>query len=233
MMIENTRREATPMQTYLEALIQTMSENQQFLRENAKELCDEVVEFINDAIDYVVLVTKAERSKELYVERSMAFFLYHVLMPFSYAIYPETLLGNLPGCFMQLRLVHESLVKCYAADSWYPNQTFFQERLALLEKEGPRPAKLMRQLGRQLGVDKEFADFWNELSRKWIHTKGIVDRVVDRLAEESDVPPWALVVPLNYTEDDVDDLDNLREQISRFRGLLQVTMEQYQQAIGF
>jgi len=221
------------MQTYLEDLTQTLTENQEFLRENAKELSDEAVEFINDAIDYVALVTKAERSTKLYVERSMAIFVYHILMPFSYAIYPEVLLGNLPGCFMQLRLVHESLVKCYAADSWYPDETFFQDRLALLEKNGPRTGRLMRKLGRQLGFDNEFVDLWNHLSREWIHTKGIVDRVVDRLAQEGDVPPWALVVPLNYTEDDLDALDNLREQISRFRGLLQVTMEQYQQELGF
>jgi len=221
------------MQTYLDDLMQTMTENQQFLRENARELCDESVEFINDAIDYAALVTKAERSTELYLERSMASFLYHVLMPFSYAIYPELLLGNLPACFMQLRLVHESLVKCYAADSWYPDESFFHQRLALLEKNGPHTSRLMRKLGRQLGFGNEFADLWNQLSREWIHTKGIVDRVVDRLAEGSDVPPWALVVPLNYTADDLDALDHLREQISRFRGLLRATMEQYQQGIGF
>ncbi|HUW11710.1 MAG TPA: hypothetical protein VM537_18410 [Anaerolineae bacterium] len=232
-MTENAGRDATPMQAYLEDLMQTMTENHQFLRENAKELSDEVVEFINDAIDYAALVTKAERSTELYLERSMAFFLYHVLMPFSYAIYPEALLGNVPGCYMQLRLLHESLVKCYAADSWYPHETFFHQRLALLEKSGPRTGRLMRKVGRQLGFHNELADLWNQLSREWIHTKGIVDRVLDRLDQEADVPPWALVVPLNYTEDDLDALDHLREQISRFRGLLRATMEQYQQGIGF
>jgi hypothetical protein len=231
-MAEGEKPDATPMQTYLQDLTRTMTENQQFLEENAKELCDEVVEFINDAIDYVSVVVKAERSTELYVERSMVFFLHHVLMPFSYAIYPETLLGNVPTCFMQLRLVHESLAKCYAADSWHANADFFDERMGLLEKKRSSTSRLMRKVGRELGVKDEFADMWNELSREWVHTKGIVRKVVGRLTGGADVPAWALVIPMNYTEDDLETLDYLRQQVSRFRNLLAVTMEHYQREFG-
>ena len=84
-------------------------------------------------MDYFGFAVKDGKSQEdrvsLYLERSMAFFFYHVLRPFSCAIHTDVLTGNLPACFMELRLMLESLAKFYLADSKYPEQTFFQERL--------------------------------------------------------------------------------------------------------
>ena len=57
----------------------------------------------------------------------------HVLMPVGGAIYVNALTGNLPACFMELRLALESLVKCYLADLKYSDRPFFQEKLNLLE----------------------------------------------------------------------------------------------------
>jgi len=232
-MAEESVHGSTPVREYPDICFEVMKENQEFLLSNAKGVSDEGIKLINDAIDHAALVTKNERGRELYVERSMVFFLYHVLMPFSYAVYTELLLGNTPGCFMDLRLMLESLVKCYAADSRYRNATLFHERLELLESKRPSINRLMREVGRQVGLNSQFADLWNELSREWVHTKGIVDRVVDRLLQDSGVPNWALVVPMAYTESDLYGLDHVRTQMSRFRTLLAHTMEEYREEIGF
>jgi hypothetical protein len=79
---------------YLAHVVEVMRENRAFIRNNAEGVYEEVIELINDAIDEVgFAVEKPEREKDC-LERSMTFFIYHVLMPFSYAIYWDLLAGN-------------------------------------------------------------------------------------------------------------------------------------------
>jgi len=227
-MAEETKDNSTAREDNLNCIIGVMRENEAFLRQNAEETYYEVVELINDAIDNVMLAVK--KNPEDYAKYSMIFFLHHILMPFSYAIHVDMLTGNIPACFMELRLMLESLVRCYVADLKYPDRTFFQERLELLDAENKREkkstSKLMDELGAGLGLD--FSTLWHKLSQDWIHTKGIMDRVVTQVVEKSDVPPWALVIPMNYAESDLDTINELRNRISKFRSLLTTVMEKYQ-----
>jgi hypothetical protein len=101
-----------------EFITEIIKENEEFLKKEAKETFNEVIELINDAIDYVAFVVERKTAKEDYVKHPMFFFIYHVLMPFSYGIYADLLLGNLPVCFIELRLIVESLAKCYIAESY-------------------------------------------------------------------------------------------------------------------
>lgn len=218
-----------PPESYFDFVTATMGENGGFLRKHAKATCDEVVELINDAIDYVAFAVR--NGPRDYARYSMFFFLQHILMPFSYAIYVDMLAGNIPICFMQLRLMLESLAECYLADSEHPDSTFFQEKLELLERQKKSISKLLRESGQRLGLN--FVALWGKLSQDWVHTKGIMDRVVNHINTGSGVPPWALVIPMNYTEDDLHSLDELRSRICRFRILLTATMAKYQQELGF
>ncbi|MBA7617408.1 hypothetical protein ES703_24722 [subsurface metagenome] len=230
-MTEEIKGNSTAVEEYFDYIIEVMRKNEGFLRKNAKETYDEVVELINDAIDNVVLAVK--KSEEDYVKYSMISFLHHILMPFSYGIYVDMLAGNIPVCFMELRLMLESLVKSYLADSRYPDPPFFQERLESLEQEINKEKKsisdLMEELGEKLGVKKDFVALWGKLSHDWVHTKGIMDKVVAQVTEKSDVPPWALAIPMTYAENDLDTIDELRNRISKFRSLLTAAMGRYQQ----
>jgi Mg2+ and Co2+ transporter CorA len=232
-MREETKSNPTAAEEYFDYIIGVMKENEGFLRKNAEETCAEVIELINDAIDNVRLAVKRAESRKDYTERSMAFFIYHILMPFSYAIYVDLLAGNVPACFMELRLILESLVECYLADSRYQDLTFFQERLESLERENLSTSKLMKDLGKNLGAENDFVALWGKLSQDWVHTKGIADKVVGYVLESSDVPPWALPIPMNYTEDDLDTIEELQDRVSQFRDLLITTMDEYQQEHGF
>ena len=225
-MAEETKNNSAATEDYLNDIICVMKQNEAFLRQNAEDTYYEVVELINEAIDNVVLAVK--KTEEDYSKYSIIFFLHHILMPFSYAIHVDMLAGNIPACFMELRLMLESLVKCYLADLKYPDQTFFQERLKLLEAENLSTSKLMKELGRKLGLENYFVALWSKLSQDWIHTKGIMDRVVAQVIEKSDVPPWGLVLPMNYSESDLDTIDELRNNISKFISLLKTTMEKHQ-----
>jgi len=223
-MIHENKGTSTAAKEYFEHVVQVMQGNEDFVRKNAKETYDEIVELINDAIDYVGLAVRRPDSAEEYVKRSIPFFLQHILMPFSYGIYLDLIAGNIPACFMELRLMLESLAKCYLADLRYPDESFFQTKFELLQDENLSTAKLLIELGTELGSEDDFVALWGKLSQDWIHTKGIMDRVTDQIIEKSDIPPWALAIPMNYTASDLDAIDELRKRISQFRRLLTVAM---------
>ena len=221
---------------YFAHIVEVMRENEKFIRSNAKETYEEVIELINDAIDEVGLAVKRPERERDYLEHSTTFFTYHVLMPFSYAIYLDLLAGNVPACFMELRLMLESLAKCYLADSRHTEATFFQMRIELLEQEMEQTklstSKAMKELGEKLGAANGFVALWGKLSQDWVHTKGFTDKLVGHVTEKSDMPPWALAIPMNYAESDLSILEELRNRISQFRSLLTITMGKYRQEYG-
>ena len=132
----------------------------------------------------------------------------------------------------------ESLIKCYLADLKYPEQSFFQRKLELLEKEtkdkkgGKVPKRehdFMKEFDEIINSDVRSVKLWGKLSKDWVHTKGIVDRIVSQISEKSGAPSWALVIPINYAEDDLDTIKELGKRISQFRKLLKATIENYKQ----
>ena len=232
-MTEETKDDSTKQ---FDFITRVMKENEIFLLENAEETYDEVVSLTNDAIDYVGF--SVEREKRL----SMIFFIHHLLIPSSYAIHTDLLTGNLPVCFMGLRLMLESLAKCYLADLRYPDQSFFQKKLELLEKEikrkndkniPKREHDFIEEFDGELGLNKKSVKLWGKLSQDWIHTKGIVDRIVKKITEKSDAPSWAFIIPVKYIENDLDTIDELRKRISQFRSLLKDTIGNCQQEWSF
>jgi hypothetical protein len=217
---------------YLNDFLEVVRKNDGFLHDKAENAYREVVGLVNDAIDYTGFDVKRAACREDYVKSATGFFLRHILQPFSYAIHSDMLTSNLPACFTELRVVLESLAKCYLADVRYPEQTFFQERLESLEKEKQQgkevsTSKWMRELGGQLGLENRFVALWGKLSRDWVHTRGIVNRFVAQVVEKSDVPGWSLVIPMTYAQGDLDSLEELGRHISELRGLLKATMQAY------
>ena len=222
-MIEEAKRNSTASDNYFDYTIKLMKENEEILRSNTEKTYREVIDLINNAIDLIGFAVESDNSKKDYIRYSMVLFQYHILMPSSYAIQTNLLIGNLPACFMELRLMLEAMVKCYFADLKYPNQTFFQKKLELLEieleKENISTSKLMKVLGEKLGLKNNFIALWGKLSKEWVHPKGFVDHIVNQINEKSGAPSWALVIPMNYTEDDLDTIKELYKRLSQFRKL--------------
>jgi hypothetical protein len=225
---------STDADKHFDYVFNVMRENEKFLLENAEVAYDEIIWLINEAIDYVGFSVNGEKSKENYVGYSMVFFVHNIIMPFSYAIQTDLLSGNLPVCFMELRLMLESLAKCYLADLKYPDLNSFQEKLELLEKEikskdgkniSKREHDFMEEFDRELGSNRSSIELWGKLSQDWVHTKGIVNRIIN---EKSDAPSWAFMIPIKYTNNDLYTIDELGKRVSQFRSLLKVTMGKYQ-----
>ena len=182
----------------------------------------------------MVTLKDTERERN-YFKYSIIFFIHHVLIPFSYAIYLDLLAGNVPACFIELRLMLESLAKCYLSDSRYPEKPSFWEKFELLEQEIVQRnlsiSKLLRELDNEL-IDKDsFVALWGKLSQDWVHAKGFIDRLVAYLIEKFDIPAWALVIPMNYTNKDLDILEELRNRISQFRRILKTTIKKWKTEI--
>jgi hypothetical protein len=236
-MMGRAKKNSTATDNYLDYTMKVMKENEEFLHRNAEETYREVIDLINNAIDFVGSAVARDKSREGYVERSMIFFLYHILMPSSYAIHADLLIGNLAACFMELRLMLESLAKCYLADLKYPEQSFFKEKLELIEddlkKGNVSTSKLMKKLGEKLGFKNDFIALWGKLSKDWIHPKGVIDKVVAQIGEKSWPPSWTLGIPMNYAEDDLDTINELYKRVSQFRKLLKVTIDNYKQKSSF
>ena len=226
---------------YLSYVFEVMSENEQFLRKNALAVYEEIVGLTSDAMaDLSIILNHPNRVNE-FVRRAMFYFFELVLMPRSYAIWLDCISGNLPACFVEMRSILESLVKCYLADLRYPDQGSFQERLRLLDAEKSEVggnqvtisiSKRMKEIGTLLHSEKDFVTLWGKLSYSWVHARGMMDQLVSHL-NKSDVPAWALVVPMNYRENDLVGLNELRERLIRLRDLLRIATENYRQQIEY
>jgi hypothetical protein len=210
-----------------------MKTNEVFLKNKAKNTFDEVVKLINDAIDYLAYTAKKwvelkERSVDEFVKRPIYFYITHILLPLSYAIYADLLIANLPACFMELRLMLDSLAKCYMAEKYTDEKTFFEVRITILEdflkKQKISTSKVMRDFGRDVGLKSKPQKLWCKISESWAHTRGFVKSIVDYLIIKEEMPPYAIMIPSSYSENDLACLEQLGNHVSEFREILKVSL---------
>ncbi|KXA92766.1 hypothetical protein AKJ64_02315 [candidate division MSBL1 archaeon SCGC-AAA259E17] len=125
-----------------------------------------------------VCLTRKKQKKYRSQKNPISFFLYHSFMPLSNAIYADLLIGNIPGCFSELRLIVETLGKCYYADLEYSDSYTYREKLERLEGEinkedGPSIAKILRNVGKKASFRDKMIALWSGLSEDWLHTEGV------------------------------------------------------------
>jgi len=149
----------SPGAGYLRHVADVMAENDVFLEEHAKETYNEVVELINDAIDRVAELARTQDAAGVSTS-AMAAFAFHALLPLGYAIYLDMLTANLPVCFMQLRLLLESLSKSCLADRRNLRPSFFPEKLESIESETWNISDLMREMDHLMGTLERFRALW-------------------------------------------------------------------------
>lgn len=221
--IEAQAKLEVPFSSDIKELAIILDENDKFLKSNAKGTYDEIVELANDAIDYVFFLVKRRRALEEHSRFAVSSFIYHILMPVSFGIRMNLLSGNPLGCFSELRILVESLGECFIADLKHPECSFFQEKIELVHRDGMRISQRLKELS------EDFVALWGKLSQAWLHTRGLVDKIVTRIIYNKDWPLWSLVVPATYTEGDLRILSELRKRVSQFRILLARTVNDWKQ----
>ena len=216
----------------VESISQVIQDNSAFLLANIKDGYNEVVEFIQDAWDFDVLFIKKGNWDYYYNKFSMVYFGSHVLLPLSFAIRVDLLLSNIPACFFELRLILESMGKCYFSDLRYKEQVHFMEKLESLEKKmnSKKSKTSISRLLREMGPDYEA--LWKRLSEEWLHTESFVRRILEETLRKGDIPAYALASPISYNEADIDIIRELCASVSKFRALLKETVDRWNREIG-
>jgi hypothetical protein len=191
--------------------------NTDFLLKNAKETLKEVEEFVSGSVFVGNLIA------EKYVTH---FYLKYIFPSLSQAIFVSLLVGNLPACFMELRALLECLVKYYYADFEYSPDKSSEEKIDLLERDLRKGklsiSELMKCIGKETGLEKEFISLWGKLSGAWIHNEGIVRKISDL----SELPSWS-TKSLIYKNIDINEVKELGEYISKFKNLQKIVLDNW------
>ena len=212
-----------PKSSFSKTAYEIMSRNESFLLASFRDVLDEIVELANDAIDYATVYAKQDIDKKSYGNKAMHFYAHHVLLSSSNTVFSTLLLGNVVVCFRELRFMLEMLAKCYLADSHYPDQLFFQDKLTELHNRnnGKRISEIafIEEFIGKVRIDENIASLWRALSEE-THGRRFVNRVVENIVEKNNMPGYALTTPTPYNKEDTDDLDELNNYVKSFRNIL-------------
>ncbi len=222
------KQEVQKTSFYSETIKEIMKKNEKFLERNIKEVLDEVSDFITKDIIDCVKFAASPQLKETYTNWAMASYIFHILQPLGYGLLVDLLASNLPTCFFGLRVLLESVIKHYYADARYPSHLFFQQKLELLNSENWKISEIMNEGDRLLKLNKnKCSSLWKEISSKWIHSKGLIDRITERIITIQNVPSWGLIIPCPYDNTDLPDLVDFKEKLFSFRRINKEAVESW------
>ncbi len=200
-----------------------LRKNEEFLRNQVEVVYREAIDFVNDAIDYYIEFFKQFR--EIAISATLHY-IFFILMPISYSIFTNLLLGNIPACFRELRFLVESLAKCYLADLKFSNIPIFDERIKEVEK-GKKEHEIVEEFEEAIGIkDKRCLKLWGKLSKD-VHIKGYVERFVERIEKFEDIPSYSIILPMEYSYDDIEDIEEVGKRIKELREILRITIEKF------
>jgi hypothetical protein len=213
-------------------IAETVRENEKFLLGRygrSSPAYDEVLALVNSAEKYVEIFMEEGESSGRFSNSCLRPYVFLIMRPFSYAVLADLLTSNVVACFMELRLMVESFVKFYYADLTYPKQVSFREKIRMLQEEIRDQEKSMADLIEKCGWDKIVKGvrfLWRQLSEGWLHTKGIVDRIVDEVTSNPNLPAW-LGEYRTYTDADSNVLGDLRKTVAVFRRVQAEVLEHW------
>jgi hypothetical protein len=210
----------SPRTEVVHLVCDAIGENDAFLWQQDQDAYDEAIALVNNAIDAMISASSSPTPRADYTETVWAFLSHHALLPLANAMVVDLFTGNLPGCFMLLRLLVETLAKCWVADSSHPGLPFFGERLQAPEDEGKSTSRILCEAGRSLAVGDALIALWGDLSRNWLHVPGYASKVVDTISATGRVPAWVLAIPMNYSSTDLEAIREFGPHVRSFRRIL-------------
>jgi len=214
--------------TWLIDAIKETTQNNYYNVEGVAELSEalrEVADLASDVIDYYPHGDPRKVS-ELLVRSAFLFSIFHVIWPLSMGILVDLLVGNLPACFMQLRLLVETAAKALLVDHEMKFQDDVFTGVDELERSlrATSTSKVLRKLSDLKLADKEVVkdavELWNKLSGEWAHFRGLFRRTEKALEKSGDLQSFRYVLPAELDERDAGDLKELAECVARARRLL-------------
>ena len=86
----------------------------------------------------------------------------------------------------------------------------------------------MDEFEEKLDVEHDKKKLWKQLSNSWVHTTGFAVKVVEITGEESQLPSWCLILPIELEQTDLSAIDDLNKYLSDFRSILRKSIDLYQ-----
>jgi len=192
----------------VEWITNVLKANFEYAKSNkaARACFTEISGLMNDLIDNLMGMPKDGNE----ITKSAKWvFLLNVLMPMSFGIYVDFLSGNTPVCFMQLRMIIESMALYYQADQQHEDETFFYDKLRIAQEiQKLEKVRLSQAINR---VDPRAAKLWRRCSR-WMHATSLARKLVEHVARGG-VPTWGVVMPMEYASPDSSSLNELSNAV--------------------
>ena len=176
---------------------------------------------MNDVIDYI---QPMPRNPTEFTRSAKAVFVATSLMPTSFGIYTDFLAGNIPLCFVQLRMMIESMAVYFTADKEHNQESFFYDKIVLSKKaqdlQGVRISKVIS------AIDEDAAKVWHRCSQ-WVHPQDLAKKFVNYVAEHG-APSWSLALPMEYDSIDEPAIEELGSELALFRRILSRMMNNWE-----
>ena len=211
--------------------------NEQFAR--SSPIASETLKLLVDVWNYTFDVeVECLRSKQF---GAVPLTLLHVVQPQIYGMIYNFLLGNLPACYMSMRVVLEAVVDAVIVSTRFYDLSFPDNlrHLRKIERETrvgfADKCRLLIPASAQ-GAVRDINDLCSYLSEYWAHAKGIVRKLDDKLREamqkgQTATPPmWALALPYTYDKSDIDDLKEFVNNLRKLNKVVETLLEPFTKA---
>ena len=217
-----------------EMMCEEAKRNEQFAR--SSPVASEALKLSVDIWNYTFDIwAESLRSKQF---GAVPLTLLHIVQPQIYGMIYNFLLGNLPACYMSMRVVLEAVVDAVIVSTRFYDLPFpdnlrhlrqleRETRLAFADK-----CRLLIPASAQ-SVVNNINELWSYLSEHWTHAKGIVRKLDDKVREaiqkgQTATPPmWALALPYTYDKSDIDDLEEFVNNLRKLKKVVETLLEPF------
>jgi len=197
---------------YISNACRIMKTNMKFLKQKANQFYEELrvfldmpVQCMNDIAKVFEIRCKPENIKNLseaFKTQMMFHYVHEILYPTSNSALINVLIGDLPGFCRDLRFLLEALAKSYLTDIKH-GKKHIREKMQLLNKE-KKEHEWIKELDQEIG-EKRAMRLWGKLSED-IHFNKYVKRIEKSIDVLGIPPSWALLIPCEFWEGDVDEI---------------------------
>lgn len=224
-----TNRRYRAYHKYLGLAFKIIRHNAEFLWLKEKRLIEEIIEFQNDAGDYLYECHERFR-KSSYRENYMSIFclpnyIQTILLPAAYSLLPVLLTGYVPHCYSSLRLCVEGFGLMYLAEDLPYN--WFQRKVERL-REIIGNESITRVLNR---IEPRLGEFFKRFSG-WLHPTSYMRQIIEQVISGHQLPPHALGSPMPYNDDDLKLLSRLEQDIRSVREVIKSLLNEWYRKVG-
>ena len=166
--------------------------------------------------------------------------LLHVVQPRLYGMIIALLLGDIPACYIFMRLILEGVIDSVIATTRFPDLQFPQNMNKLKELEREKRLSFAEKCKLLLpawanSVINDCIKLWNYLSNYWVHAPGIIKVILKKFKEYAEstkekiaIPPmWGLALPYTYDKEDIKELEELAKHLEKLYKIIRKLLDPY------